>query len=159
MAGPPKTALFDNILHPNKRAFLLAYSECLHIEDSAAHADIDRQLHYHWLKTDPVYVAAFALAKEIGCEALESEAVRRAKKGVQRTIYYKASPIGEETVYSDSLLIFLLKGAMPEKYKDRFQVEHKGAIELYQRLASLDDLDDTALDDLAREVESYANGH
>jgi hypothetical protein len=105
---------------------------------------VTRRVHYFWRDRDPVYAAALEVAKQLAIEGLEEEAIRRAR---------------DEDRPSDSLMIFLLKGALPDKYKDRYQVEHKGAIELYQRLASLDDLDDTALDDLAREVESYANGH
>jgi hypothetical protein len=144
MAGPPKTALFNHILHPEKRAFLLAYIECFQVTKAARSAGISHQLHYYWRNSDPVYAAALDVAKQLAIEGLEEVAIKRAR---------------DEDRPSDVLLMFLLKGAMPDKYKDRYQVEHKGAIELYQRLASLDDLDDGALDDLAREVEQYANGH
>lgn len=36
--------------------------------------------------------------------------------------------------YSDTLAIFLMKGAMPEKYKDR--VEHSGNIDIAQRIVA-----------------------
>jgi hypothetical protein len=144
MSSPPKTALFHEITHPQKRAFLLAYIESYQIGKAALRAGVTRRVHYFWRDRDPVYAAALEVAKQLAIEGLEEEAIRRAR---------------DEDRPSDSLMIFLLKGALPDKYKDRYQVEHRGAVELYQRLATLDDLDDTALDDLAREVESYANGH
>jgi hypothetical protein len=144
MSAPPKTSLFQHILHPQKRAFLLAYIECFQVTKAARHAGTSHQHHYYWLDRDPVYAQAFEVAKQLAIEGLEEVAVKRAR---------------DEDRPSDVLLMFLLKGNLPDKYKDRFQVEHRGAVELYQRLATLDDLDDTALDDLAREVESYANGH
>jgi hypothetical protein len=144
MSVPPKTALFNHIVHPQKRAFLLAYIECFQVTKAARHAGSSHQTHYYWVNHDPVYAQAFEVAKQLAIEGLEEVAVKRAR---------------DEDRPSDVLLMFLLKGNLPDKYKDRFQVEHRGAVELYQRLATLDDLDDTALDDLAREVESYANGH
>jgi len=38
-------------------------------------------------------------------------------------VYYQGKPCGVVTEYSDTLLIFLMKGAMPEKYKDRVSNE------------------------------------
>jgi hypothetical protein len=143
MSALPRTALFREIVHPQKRAFLLAYIECFQVTKAARHAKASHQLHYYWRDTDPVYAAAFEVAKQLAIEGLEDEAVRRARA---------------DDHPSDVLLIFLLKGLLPEKYKDRYQVEHKGAIDLYHRLATLESLDDAALDELAREVERYANG-
>ncbi len=106
MAAISEAALFYAIRHPQKRAFLLAYSECLNVRAASQHAKIDRTLHYYWLKNDPAYVEAFAEAKVLGVEILEEEAVRRALIG------------------SDTMLIFLLKGARPDKYRERY--EHSG---------------------------------
>ena len=55
-------------------------------------------------------------------QALEDEAIRRAYHGVQRpvTIAGKRELV---TGYSDTLLIFLLKGARPHKYRDNVHVE------------------------------------
>ena len=116
--------LFDHIHHPQKRAFLLSYSECLNIKRSSAHVKVHRSLHHLWLKRDPIYAEAFAYARQLGVEALEEEAVRRARDGVERAVWYQGEEVGKEQVYSDVLLIFLLKGNMPEKYRERY--EHMG---------------------------------
>lgn len=157
MAMPPETALFHQIHHPQKRALLLAYSECLSIPQSAAHAHVDRSLHFHWLKSDPEYAVAFEEAKQMGAEALETEAVRRAKEGVQRTLFYKGEPIGTETVYSDTLLIFLLKGAYPEKYRERFEVHQRVLMDILVKIQRPTDLSDADLERLLVEAQTLVN--
>lgn len=57
---------------------------------------------------------------------LEDEAVRRAHEGINKAVRYKGKIVGYETEFSDSLLIFTLKGGKPEKYKDRATFEHTG---------------------------------
>lgn len=124
---------------PKKRAFLLAYVECGQLFKAALCAKINRQTHYHWLRDDPEYVNLFEQAKREMGEMLESEAIRRANEGVVEPIVYQGNftyPLDENgkqdrtkeplgiRKYSDTLLIFLLKGAIPEKYKERH--EHTG---------------------------------
>ena len=103
---------------------LLAYAVTMQIDRAVQAAKIHRSLHYHWLKTNPDYKAAFAEAKLQAADALEAEAVRRAKDGTLRTIYHQGVGVGTELVYSDSLMAVLLKGAKPDVYKERF--EHTG---------------------------------
>jgi hypothetical protein len=124
VAHPGETKLFTQIHHPKKRAFLLAFTQCGQITHSCRAAEMDHCMHYYWLKTDAAYVHAFAEAQTIAGRLLEEEAIRRARDGVKRTIYHQGEPVGEETVYSDTLLIFLMKGAMPAKYRER--IEHTG---------------------------------
>lgn len=57
---------------------------------------------------------------------LEDEAVRRANEGIRKAVRYKGKIVGYDTEFSDSLLIFMLKGGKPEKYKDRASFEHTG---------------------------------
>ena len=124
MAHPGETKLFPTIAHPKKRAFLMAYAHCGQLKRSCQAADLDHSMHYYWLKVDPAYRVAFAEAQSLAGSTLEEEAIRRARDGVTRTVYRGGEPIGEETIYSDTLLIFLMKGAMPAKYGDR--VAHTG---------------------------------
>jgi hypothetical protein len=119
---------------PKKRAFLKAYVECGQIVKAARCVGISKQAHYEWLDIDPEYVKVFAEAKKEVGELLEAEAIRRAHDGCDDPVVYQGQftyPIGEDgkpdttkpplavKKYSDTLLIFLLKGAMPDKYKDR----------------------------------------
>lgn len=109
----------NEITHPKKRAFLAAYSECGTITRAAEIAGIERKTHYDWLKADAVYAKACDAAYEQAAERLEEEARRRAVEGVQKPVFYKGEKCGVVQEYSDTLLIFLLKGAKPDKYAER----------------------------------------
>lgn len=117
---------FNMILHHKKRAFLVAYSEVGNISRAAEIAGVSRQIHYHWLKEDTDYEEAFMQADQQACDRLEQEARRRAVEGVTKPVYQGGKQVGTVQEYSDTLLIFLLKGARPEKYKDRLQQEVVG---------------------------------
>lgn len=112
-------SLFHDIEHPRKRAFLAAFSETGSIIRASAKAGIDRHNHSLWMGKDQIYAAAFDLAKEIACDTLESEAVRRAVEGVAEPVFYRGEECGEIRRYSDKLLMFLLKGVAPEKYREQ----------------------------------------
>jgi hypothetical protein len=91
------------ILQHKKRAFLSAYVKCGNITKAASSAKIARQTHYDWMRDDPEYPKLFADAEIEAGDELEYEARKRALAG------------------SDTLMIFLLKGIKPEKYKDRVE--------------------------------------
>lgn len=129
-----------------QRAFLAAYAKLGNITAAATAAKVGRRSHLRWLE-EPEYAAAFAEAKEEACELLEAEARRRAVEGVEEPVVYQGqiqySGTGKAkkpvTIrrYSDTLLIFLMKGAMPEKYRDNVRVEHTGELQLItERLAA-----------------------
>lgn len=103
--------------HEKRAAFLEAYALVGNVSDAAQHAGVGRRTHYEWMN-DPDYAAAFHHAQEQAADRLEREAVRRATAGVEKTVWYKGEPVGTERVYSDVLLIFLLKGLRPEKFRD-----------------------------------------
>ena len=68
--------------------------------------------------------------KRIGAEALEDEATRRAAEGVDEPVFHQGAQVGTIRKYSDTLAIFLLKGAMPEKYRDNAKLELSGRVDL-----------------------------
>ena len=111
----------SKILQPNKRAFLAAIAETGNITGASKITSIARVTHYDWMQTDMDYAAAFKVAMETAAENLELEARRRATKGTARPVFYKGEECGTVQEYSDTLLIFLLKGAMPDKYSERYQ--------------------------------------
>jgi hypothetical protein len=124
---------FPHIALPKKRAFLVAYCQTGTVTHAAVAARVSRRTHVNWMKNDPAYALAFADAREHAGDLLEREAMRRGVEGVRR---FKFSPGGKpyrhpetgepysELEYSDTLLIFLLKGIRPEKYRERY--EHTG---------------------------------
>lgn len=106
-----------------QKAFLAAFAETGNLTRSAEAAGVVRRQHYEWLE-DAGYRKAFADAQAQATDALEAEARRRAVEGVEEpTGWYQGSPGGYVTRYSDTLLMFLMKGANPDKYKERTSVE------------------------------------
>ena len=108
----------SHVRNKQKAAFLEAFTKSYHIRASAKAAGIDPRRHYEWLANDPAYAAAYREAEVIGIDVLEDEATRRAVEGIQHPVYYKGVRVDTYPEYSDTLLIFKLKGARPEKYKD-----------------------------------------
>jgi hypothetical protein len=116
-------------LNGKQRAFLAAYSKTGNISVAAKSASVGRRSHRDWMASE-LYSTAFAEADEDAIELLEGEALRRAVQGTERTVYYQGRECGRMREYSDNLLMFLLKGRKPEKYRDNVQVQHTGEINL-----------------------------
>lgn len=121
------TSLFGAIRHPKKRAYLAALVETGgNVSRACELAEIDRSTPYtaQWLQ-DASFQELLGLAKDMGADHLEAEAIRRAYDGVSEPVgFYKGEPSAYVRKYSDVLLIFLLKGAKREKYVERY--EHTG---------------------------------
>lgn len=106
-----------------QRAFLKAYTEELTITGAANRIGIDQTCHIVWKRISPTYRALFEDLKEYVVESLEGEVFRRAYHGVQKTVYYQGEPCGIEVNFSDTLAMFLLRAANPEKYRERSQMD------------------------------------
>jgi len=122
-----------------KAAFLSAYAECATVRRAAEAAGISTTSHYRWLESDPEYVAAFEEAERLSVKSLEEEARRRAYEGCRRLKFDGKGNVlidpatgepYEELQYSDTLMIFLLKGAAPDKYRERMDTNVNGKVEL-----------------------------
>lgn len=109
-----------------KRAFLSAYSECGNITKATELSGVSRAAHYKWMKDDDLYKQFFKDAEEEAAERLETEARRRAVDGTDKPVFYQGSKCGTIREYSDTLLMFLLKGAKPNKYRDNATLELTG---------------------------------
>jgi hypothetical protein len=105
------------------RAFLAAYKITCNVTAAALAASIERDMHYRWLAGKKGYAAAFERAKEEAAQTLEDEAVRRAHEGVLEPKFWKGKPVGAVRIYSDALLMFLLKSMRPDKYRDNWKGE------------------------------------
>jgi hypothetical protein len=129
----------------NRRRFLKAYAKCGAIAEAARLAKVDRGCHYDWMQ-DPDYRREFEAAHETACDMLESECRRRAVEGVEEPVIYqgelqyKLDKNGKRTNIplsirrkSDVLLIFLLKAARPEKYRDNWkgEIKHEGSMTIH----------------------------
>jgi len=115
-----------------KGAFLRAYAETANITYAARAAKCSRNAHYCWLESDQEYVLAFEGAKAEATDLLVKEARRRAIEGTEEPVMYQGKQVGTIRRYSDILLIFLLKGELPEKYRDHH--DHAGALTINNTL-------------------------
>lgn len=111
----------ETIRTPEKElAFLIALAETCNVTSACKAADIARNSAYLWRGDEAGFAAKWEYALQIGVGSLEDEAVRRAKEGTDEPVFYKGVECGVIRKYSDTLLIFLLKGAKPEKYRERY---------------------------------------
>jgi hypothetical protein len=106
--------------------FLSEYALTGNLSHSARKAGIDRQTHYNWLQADGAYAAAFSDAEQAARDALEGEARRRAVDGTLKPVFWQGTQCGAIREFSDTLLIFLMKGAWPDKYRERWKGEISG---------------------------------
>lgn len=105
-----------------KAAFIAAFADVGTITHAAREAGIHRHTHYAWMEADEQYAVAFRAAEKAAAENLEREARRRAYEGVDEPVYQGGKEVGRIRKYSDTLLIFLLKGALPSKYRERVEI-------------------------------------
>jgi hypothetical protein len=118
-----------NILTPKKkREFLEHFKTSGNVTVSARFIGISRQQVYVWINEDKVFETDFENAKEEALDLMEAECKRRAEEGCLRPVFYQGEECGTIREYSDTLMMFFLKGNRPEKYKDRVEQEHKGAV-------------------------------
>lgn len=88
-----------------EKALLTAIQQTGNLTLASQVAGIDRRTVYKRYRIDDKFREEYDNAMDAGIDILEAEARRRAMAG------------------SDTLLIFLLKGARPEKYRDNYHVE------------------------------------
>ncbi len=74
------------------------------------------------------WAKALAIAEARIGDELEQEAYRRAMEGHEEPLMYQGRKVGSVRRPSDTLTIFLLKGAKPEKYGERARVEKRGEV-------------------------------
>lgn len=109
-----------------KRArFLDALRETGNVVQAAKKVRCSRQILYLHRKVDDAFADDWdAALQEAMDTVLEPEAIRRAVTGVDKPVYQGGEKVGTIREYSDTLLIFLLKGGKPAKYRERY--EHTG---------------------------------
>lgn len=109
-----------------QKKFLQTLSETGNVSKSAQKAGIVRSRAYQAKEESKDFADAWNQALEIAADALEEEARRRAAVGVLEPVFYQGEKVGTVRKYSDTLLIFLLKGIRPEKYRERSDVTSGG---------------------------------
>lgn len=109
-----------------KARFLELYMITCHVNRTCQILGLVPRTVYHWKKNDPQFNADWKAAEEVAVQTLEDETVRRAVHGVEKPVYQGGKLVGSITEYSDTLLMMLLRGRLPNKYKDKVVNEHTG---------------------------------
>lgn len=84
----------------------------------------------NYRERDPDFAEAWDAALEEGIENCEAELHRRAFEGTDKPITHQGVITGSYKEYSDTLAMFLLKAHRPEKYRERQDISHTGAMSL-----------------------------
>lgn len=98
-----------------KEKFLTHFAKTCHIGKAAKRAGVTRQTIYNHRREDPEFAKRFEDARLLGIEALEDKAVELAT---------------EDENPNHLLLMFLLKGNKPEKYRERSDVNVSGELKV-----------------------------
>lgn len=115
--------------------FLRELGKRANVSDAARMAKIGRSTVYQWREAEPEFAASWDEAVEQALGLLEAEAWRRAVDGVEEPIVGRVGKDEDGIVtyvrkYSDSLMQTLLKAHRPEKYRERQEVQHSGAVQI-----------------------------
>jgi hypothetical protein len=86
---------------------------------AAAAIGAHRRTIIKWREHDEEFAERWRDAIEEGIDKLEQEAIRRARDGVDRPVFYQGRIVGYTKEYSDYLLIRLLEAKRPEMYRRR----------------------------------------
>lgn len=113
-----------------KGKFLSHLADTCHVGQSCEHVGLSRQTMYMWREEDPQFYADWKKALAHGAEVLEDEAIRRGHLGYDVKVYQGGKVVGVERKFSDTLLIFMLKGANPDKYADRLKQDLTGKMQI-----------------------------
>ena len=103
-------------------AFLRVLARRGNVSDACRQANIERQTAYDRREAYPEFAQLWEEALKQASDSLEEEAWERATLGTDKPIFYKGEQVGAVTEYSDALLMFLLKGNKPEKFKERADI-------------------------------------
>jgi hypothetical protein len=117
---------FCEIENPRQRAYLVNLAKSNAVMHSCEIAGISKMAVCKWRRDDAIFAEAEECAKQQFVELLEKEAMRRAVDGVTKGIYYQGSNVADEKVFSDPLLMALLRGNCPEKYSDSLRLSGGG---------------------------------
>jgi len=102
--------------------FAAVLSETGQVSKACASVGISRVTAYNWRREHAEFALSWENALKIAVSALEDEARRRAQEGFTEPVYHGGEMVGEVRKYSDTLTIFLLKAADPNKYRERYAV-------------------------------------
>ena len=148
----------DSLPPKTQAAFLAALGSSANVRHACRVVGLGPTTVYKYRGRDPAFAQRWDEAMELAMDTvLEPEAIRRAVEGWEMGVYYQGQKVGVETQYSDTLLIFLLKGWRPDKYKDRREVLHAGSLALLRKMERIGTMTPDELQTFLQEVEQHVN--
>ncbi|MEP4379769.1 MAG: hypothetical protein ABJ215_01210 [Alphaproteobacteria bacterium] len=99
-----------------RELFLEVLAETASVTAASQATCVYRAKWYRIRRADPAFAKAWDEALEIGIDAAEDEAIRRAVAGHEEPIYFRGEKIGAVTKYSDRMLMQLLQARRPSRY-------------------------------------------
>jgi len=106
-----------------KAEFLKKLATCGNLQVACRALSVSTVTIHRARKYDGAFAEAYDEAMLAAHWTWEAEAVRRGVEGIEKPIYYKGELVDTIKEYSDQLLIFLLKGAFPERYRERVDIK------------------------------------
>lgn len=89
---------------------------------------------YELRQRDADFAKQWDLALDVGVDALEEEARRRAFEGVERDVFYQGEKIATVRDFSDTLLIQLLRVRAPSRWGNRLKVDASIEVDIAARI-------------------------
>ena len=109
-----------------REAFLELLRQTCNVAGSARALGIAPNTIYTYRRSHPEFADEMDRVRDEAIANLEGEAYRRAFYGTEKPVFYKGKQCGTITEYSDSLMVTLLKGNLPEKYANNHNIELTG---------------------------------
>lgn len=113
---------------PWEIAFLKNLEQHGIVSEACAAAGITRQAAYKRRRKFKKFRKRWKWAMQNANDLLEREARRRAVHGVDKPLTYKGKVYDTVKEFSDVLLIFLMKGRDPDRWRDRVSVKQSGRL-------------------------------
>lgn len=102
-----------------RKVFLSVLAKTGRVAEAArAVGYLDTATLQQYRRNDEEFAEAWDNALDAAAHQLEEEAIRRATEGVLEPIFYKGAVAGYKTNYSDTLLMFILRGLKPGVYRE-----------------------------------------
>lgn len=105
-----------------KEELCVAILETGNVSKACQMCEVSRTAAYAHKEEDEDFSDAWDEAIVESIELMEAEARRRAVEGVLEPVYYQGEKVGLIRKYSDTLLMFLLKGKKPKEFRDNHSV-------------------------------------
>ena len=151
-------AALHRVTPKKKTQFLDALALTGNVRQAAKAVGFSANRFYVHRRQDPTFAQAWEETMEQAMDTvLEPEAIRRTVEGVEKPVYHQGRQVGTVREYSDTLLIFLLKGWKSERYTERREVFHRGAVELLRKLERIGTMTPDELQTFLLDVEAYVN--